>query len=214
MKPVEMQPNEKYVDGLIGKDDQLDRVLEQIRHHHMPEISIKPAYGRLLTMLVQLRGANRVLEIGALGGYSSICLARGLTPGGTVTSLELLPAYAEVARHNVTEAGFGAQIDYIVGDAKASLANLHDAGRSFDFFFIDADKEGYPIYLDWALKLATPGAVIVGDNTLLHGRIANLDKQGPSVQAMRTFNERIIHDDRLLGTMLPGFDGLAIAVVQ
>lgn len=209
-----MSIDEQYVDGLYPKDADLEKVKEGIASKGMPSISIADGYGRLLTMLVSMSGASKLLEIGALGGYSGICLARGLGEEGQLLSLELLPAYAEVAKAHLTEAGLGDKVDYMVGDAKESLARLKEEGRTFDFFFIDADKEGYPVYLDYALELAEPGAIIVGDNILLRGRTTNEAKQGPAVLAVRTFNERIATDDRLESTILPGYDGLAIARVK
>lgn len=209
-----MSIEEQYVDSLYKKDDQLERVKEGIASHGMPDISVADGYGRLLTMLVGMTGAKSILEIGALGGYSGICLARGLGEGGTLLSLELLPHYADVARAHLEEAGYGALVDYRIGDAKESLASLKEEGRKFDFFFIDADKEGYPIYLDYAIELANPGAIIIADNILLRGRTTNMDKQGPSVLAVRSFNERIATDARLESTILPGYDGLAIARVK
>ncbi|REE80252.1 putative O-methyltransferase YrrM [Paenibacillus taihuensis] len=205
---------EQYVERLLGEDADLERVHQTIREKGMPEISIASGYGRLLTMLVRMSGARNVLEIGALGGYSGICLARGLTDGGRVTSLELLQDYADVARGSLESAGLGDRVEYRVGDAKESLAVLAEEGRKFDFFFIDADKESYPLYLEWAIKLANPGAVITGDNALLHGRTIDPDKNGPSVLAMRQFNESMVSDERLIGTLLPAYDGLAVAVVK
>ncbi|WP_168119375.1 O-methyltransferase [Paenibacillus sp. HB172176] len=209
-----MISNEQYVDSLYASDEKLDRVIKGLERHDMPQISIAEGYGRLLTLLVRMSGASRLLEIGALGGYSGICLARGLRQGGRLLSLELLQPYAEVAKQHVTEAGFGDYVDYLVGDAKESLAKLKEEGRRFDFFFVDADKEGYPVYLDYALQLAEPGAIIVADNILLRGRTTDVNKQGPSVLAVRSFNERIATDDRLESTILPGYDGLAIARVK
>lgn len=209
-----MTLEEQYVDSLYKKDAQLERVKEGIASRGMPSISVADGYGRLLTMLVRMSGASKLLEIGALGGYSGICLARGLKDGGSLLSLELLPEYAEVARTHVEEAGYGDKVDYKVGDAKKSLEELKAEGRTFDFFFIDADKEGYPIYLDYAIELAEPGAIIVGDNILLRGRTINETKQGPSVLAVRDFNEQIATDERLESTILPGYDGLAIARVK
>lgn len=209
-----MSIEEQYVNGLYPLDEELERVKEGIASKGMPSISIEGGYGRLLTMLVRMSGASKLLEIGALGGYSGICLARGLKEEGTLLSLELLPEYAEVARAHMEEAGLGDKVDYLVGDAKESLAQLKQQGRTFDFFFIDADKEGYPIYLDYAMELAEPGAIIVGDNVLLRGRTINEVKQGPAVQAVRAFNERIATDQRLESTILPGYDGLAIARVK
>ncbi|MFC4099928.1 O-methyltransferase [Paenibacillus xanthanilyticus] len=203
-----------YVHELLGGDADLERVIESIKALGMPEISVAPGYGRMLTMLVRLSGAKQALEIGALGGYSGICLARGLGEDGRLTSLELLPHFADAARSNMEAAGFGERVEYRVGDAKDNLAKLAEEGRRFDFFFIDADKEGYPVYLDWALALANPGAVIVGDNTLLRGRVWNPEKNGPSVAAMRAFNERMLSDERLTGTILPGYDGLTVAMVK
>jgi caffeoyl-CoA O-methyltransferase len=208
------EPNEQYVDSLYGQDEDLERVKAGIAAQGMPDISVADGYGRLLTMLATMNKATDALEIGALGGYSGICLARGLQPGGRLVSLELMQNYADLARKHMTEAGLGDKVEYLVGDARASLERLKEEGRSFDFFFIDADKEGYPIYLDYAIGLARPGAVIVGDNILLRGRTINPAKEGPAVRAVRAFNETIARDERLLSTVLPGYDGLAIAIVK
>nr|WP_273545655.1 O-methyltransferase [Paenibacillus caui] len=190
------------------------KVRRSIAEAGIKDVSVAAGYGRLLTMLVRLSRAEAVLEIGALGGYSGICLARGLSPSGRLLSLELSEVNAELARCNVTEAGFGGQAEYMVGPALDSLRLLEQRGERFDLFFIDADKENYPNYLEQAIALANPGAVIVGDNTLLRGRTLNPDKNGPSVQAMRRFNEQIASDPRLMSTFLPAFDGLALAMVR
>lgn len=206
--------NEQYVDDLYAKDADLEHVKAVLAERGMPDISVADGYGRLLTMLVKLKGASSVLEIGALGGYSGICLARGMGEAGKLVSLELLQHYADVAKANMEAAGLGDKVEYVVGDAKASLAQLASEGRKFDFFFIDADKEGYPIYLDFALEMANPGALIVGDNIFLRGRTVDETKQGPAVRAVRSFNERIATDERLMSTVIPGYDGLAIAIVK
>ncbi|MBW7476163.1 O-methyltransferase [Paenibacillus oenotherae] len=205
---------EQYVEQLLGEDADLERVKKSISEHGMPEISVAPGYGRLLSMLVTMSGAKHVLEIGALGGYSGICLMRGLPEDGRLTSLEIKAQFADVAWTNLKAAGYGERVDYIIGDAKASLSILADKGRKFDFFFIDADKENYPVYLEWAIQLANPGAVIIGDNALLHGRTIDPAKNGPSVLAMRRFNELMLRDERLTGTLLPAYDGLTIATVK
>ncbi|HZG87163.1 O-methyltransferase [Paenibacillus sp.] len=204
---------ERYTEALYeGKEDAaLRRVLDSIKERNMPDISVKPGYGRLLTLLVAASGAKDVLEIGALAGYSGICLARGLPPGGSLVSLELKAEYAELAHANLTAAGFGDRVTYRVGEALPQLEALAAEGRAFDFFFIDADKGNYPNYLDWALRLGRPGAIIIGDNTLMKGRIVEEASTSPSVRAMRAFNERIAHDPRLTSVMLPAYDGLAIA---
>jgi caffeoyl-CoA O-methyltransferase len=202
---------EQYTESLIPEDRQLEQVLESIRANGMPEISVKPGYGRLLTLLVAASGAKRVLEIGALGGYSGICLARGLSAEGELVSLELKQEYADLAKKNLTAAGLGDKVAYRVGEALESLEALAEEGQTFDFFFIDADKGNYPNYLDWALRLGNPGAIIVGDNTLMHGRSMDPDVTSPSVKAMREFNARISSDARLQGVVLPAYDGLAVA---
>lgn len=202
---------EQYVESLYAADEHLKKVEESIRARNMPEISIASGYGRLLTLLVKMCGAKQVLEIGALGGYSGICLARGLGADGRLTSLELERDYADLAHRNLTEAGLGDKVEYRVGPALDSLEQLEREGRRFDFFFIDADKGNYPNYLDWAIKLGNPGAIIVGDNALMHGRTMDPAVTSPSVEAMRTFNRRIASDPRLDSTLLPAYDGLVVA---
>ncbi|WP_434753038.1 O-methyltransferase [Paenibacillus amylolyticus] len=208
-----MTPDE-YVNQLFQEDELLLKVKEAIRVNGMPEVSVAAAYGRLLTFLAKTSKAEAVLEIGVLGGYSGICLARGLSEGGSLTSLELKEEYAAMARAHLEEGGFGGRVEYRVGPAADSLEQLVQEERTFDFFFIDADKENYPVYLDYAIRLARPGAVIVGDNCFLRGRTLNPDKQGPAVLAVRRFNEQMANDPRLVTTMLPDYDGLALAWVK
>lgn len=209
-----MTIEEQYIDSLFETDEVLEKIRKGTAEHGMPDIAVALGYGKLLTMLVSMNHVTNALEIGALGGYSGVCLARGLQEGGQLTSLELLPHYAEVAKQHVTEAGFGHCITYKVGDAKESLEQLVQEGKKYQFFFIDADKEGYPAYLEYAIKMADRGAVIVADNILLRGRIINEAKKGPAVQAVRGFNQLIANDPRLESTLLPGYDGLAIARVK
>jgi len=208
-----MRTAEEYTEALYaGREDAaLERALSSIRERGMPEISVKPGYGRLLTLLAAASGAVRALEIGALGGYSGICIARGLPAEGRLVSLELKPEYAELAKQNLTAAGFGDRVEYRVGEALTSLDALEAEGQTFDFFFIDADKGNYPNYLERALRLGRPGALIVGDNTLQNGRVMDENVSSPSVAAMRAFNERIAGDSRLQSVILPAYDGLAIA---
>ncbi|MEF3305461.1 O-methyltransferase [Paenibacillus sp. GYB003] len=208
------QTADRYVESLYEADGDLERVAESIRERGMPEISVAPGYGRLLTMLVRLSGAKRVLEIGALGGYSGICLARGLGADGKLVSLELKEEFAAVARANVERAGFGGKVEYRIGEALASLERLKDEGAAFDFFFIDADKGNYVNYLDFAIRLANPGALILGDNALLHGKTFDPGANGESARVMREFNRRIATDPRLESTILPAYDGLCIARVK
>lgn len=199
---------QQYVEALLGQDEALERIERSLVEAGMPSISVHPMVGRLLTMLVQMSGARRVLEIGALGGYSAICLARG-GADVRITSLELKPEFAAVAAANIDREGAGDQVEHIIGDARESLKQLTGP---YDLVFLDADKEGYPHYLDEAMRLGRAGTIIVGDNTLLRGRTLDRGKNGPAVLAMREFNRRMVQDDQLRGVMLPGFDGLAIAI--
>ncbi|SCW59486.1 Predicted O-methyltransferase YrrM [Paenibacillus tianmuensis] len=205
---------EAYLEGLFKPDAVLERVKEGIRENGMPEISIAPGYGRLLTMLTRLVRAEQVLEIGALGGYSGICLARGLSAGGKLVSLELKQEYADLAHKHLREAGLGDKVEYRIGEALDSLEALSAEGRRFDLFFIDADKGNYPNYLEWAIKLARPGALILGDNLLMRGKTTDPEQFGNAVTKMRQFNESVARDPRLEGVLLPAYDGLAIARVR
>ncbi|MBP1154722.1 MULTISPECIES: O-methyltransferase [unclassified Paenibacillus] len=205
---------EQYLEALFETDEPLERVKVGIRANNMPEISIAPGYGRLLTMLVRISGARQVLEIGALGGYSGICLARGLPQDGKLVSLELKQDYADLAHKHLREAGFEGKVEYRVGEALDSLKALDAEGRRFDLFFIDADKGNYPNYLEWAIKLGHPGAIILGDNLLMRGKAMNPGEKGNAVTKMRQFTEAVARDPRLEGVLLPAYDGLAIARVR
>lgn len=209
-----MQTPEQYSEELYLKDEVLEQVRQSILESGLNDVSIETGYGRLLTLLVMSSGATSILEIGALGGYSGICLARGLTKGGGLLSLELKEANAQLAKSNLEKAGFGNSVNYMIGPALDSLKELESRGDRFDFFFIDADKENYPHYLEYAISLSLPGALIIGDNTFLRGRTLNSDKNGPSVVAMRKFNEMIARDERLISAFLPSYDGLALARVK
>lgn len=209
-----MQNQEEYCEQLYTEDELLLQIKAAIAANGMPEVSIAPGYGRLLTMLVTLSRSARLLEIGALGGYSGICLCRGLQQQGSLTSLELRAEYAALAEGHLQQAGFGDRVEYKIGPALDSLKLLEAQGQRYDFFFIDADKENYPNYLEYAIRLASPGAIIAGDNIFLRGRTLNPEKNGPAVQAMRRFNEMIASDPRLTSTLLPAYDGLALAMVK
>jgi caffeoyl-CoA O-methyltransferase len=210
---MNQDPN-SYIEALYKLDEELENVIRSIDQHDMPQISIAPGYGRLLTLLVKMAKPKRILEIGALGGYSGICLARGLEDDGALVSLELKNEFAEAARTNLKAVGLGNKVEYRIGDAKETLKRMIEEGEKYDFFFIDADKSGYPYYLEAAIALSRPGAVIVGDNTLQNGRVLNTEEQSTSVRAMREFNQRIAEDARLDSTILPAYDGLAVARVK
>ena len=206
-----------YVEGLFAPPDEvLEAALREARRAGLPEINVSPNAGRLLQLFAELVGARRILEIGTLGGYSAIHFARVLPEGGTLISLELEERHAEVARANVERAGLADRVEVQVGDARELLAALaeNDAGP-FDLVFIDADKEGYPEYLEWTMRLSRPGSLVLADNTVRGGSV--LDPQDGSARATREFNERVAGDPRLSGIVLPlireRIDGITIARV-
>lgn len=180
----------------------------------MRNISVPPEIGKLLTLLVKISGAKEILDIGALGGYSGICLVRGLQNDGHLTSLELKEEFAQLAHENLTKAGFGERVTYHTGEALTSLEQLEKQQKKFDFIFIDADKDNYPNYLERSLRLANPGALIVGDNVLRGGRVADTSYEDSSVDQIRAFNDRIANDPKLESIILSIGDGLSIARVK
>jgi caffeoyl-CoA O-methyltransferase len=205
----------QYIRSLFAKSDRvLDEALESIQQHDMPMISVSPEVGKLLTMLVRISGAKQLLEIGALGGYSGICLLRGLVGDGHLTSFELKQEYADVAHENVAKAGLGDKVTYYIGEALDSLAKIEQEQKKFDFFFIDADKVNYSNYLEWAIQLANPGAIIVADNVLWSARVLDPTDNEPSTQALRAFNQKAADDERLEALLVPIGDGLTIARVK
>jgi caffeoyl-CoA O-methyltransferase len=206
-----------YVEGLfVPPDEALEAALRDSRDAGLPQINVSPNEGRLLQLFAELVGARRILEIGTLGGYSAIHFARALPEDGSLLSLEINERHAEVARANVERAGFTDRIEVRVGDARELLAALTENGEGpFDLVFIDADKESYPEYLDWSLRLSRPGSLILADNTIRGGSV--LDPQDGSARATREFNERVAADPALLGIVLPlireRIDGITIARV-
>ena len=206
-----------YVAGLYAPPDEaLTAALRESERAGLPSINVSASEGKLLQMLVEISGARRVLEIGTLGGYSAIHFARALPEDGALISLELDVCHAEVARRNVERAGLSNKVEIRVGDARDALAGIIENGEGpFDLVFIDADKEGYPEYLDWSLRLSRPGTLILGDNAIRGGSV--IDPDDHSSRAMREFNEKLAKDPRLSALILPlirdRIDGLAIARV-
>ncbi|WP_438447893.1 O-methyltransferase [Gorillibacterium sp. sgz5001074] len=205
------EQQEAYIESLYAADPDLEQVGATLAERGIHDISVAPGYGRLLSLLVRTSGARRIIEIGSLGGYSGICLARGLPEDGKLYSLELKQEFADLALENMTRAGLGGRVEYRVGEALAELRRFEAEGERFDFFFIDADKGNYVNYLEMAIKLGNPGALIVGDNTFLRGRTLHEEDQGQSARRIRRFNELIATHPRLESTILPAYDGLAIA---
>lgn len=204
-----------YIDRLFaGQDELLTDVLDAIDERGMSPISVSPSSGKLLTMLVAISEAEEVLEIGALGGYSGICLARGFGESGHLTSLELEREYAELAKAHLTQAGFGERVDYMTGPALESLEKLKQDGRTFDFFFVDADKDNYENYLNACLELAQRGALIVADNVLARGTVAHQDSGNQHTETMKKFNQTAANHPQLESILLPIGDGLLVATVK
>jgi predicted O-methyltransferase YrrM len=208
------------VQGLIPADPALEAALDANREHGLPAIDVSPTQGKLLNLLVRISGARRILEIGTLGGYSTIWLARALPVGGRIVTLELDPRHAEVASANIRRAGLSERVDLRVGPALDSLSKLHTEGAEpFDFIFIDADKPNNRNYLTWAMKLSRPGSVIICDNVIRDGAVLNTDGRDPNVEGARAAFAFIGGNKRLAGTAIQtvgakGYDGFAIAIVE
>lgn len=206
-----------YIERLFAPPDlALENALRRSREAGLPEINVSPNEGRLLQLLAGIAGARRILEVGTLGGYSTIHLARALPEEGVLISLELNEAHAEVARENIAQAGLGEKVEVRVGDARTLLAEMVEKGIGpFDLTFIDADKEGYLEYLEWSLRLSRPGSLILADNAIRGGSV--IEPEDESARATHEFNESLANDLRLSALILPlirgRVDGLAIARV-
>ncbi|MGW7821755.1 O-methyltransferase [Streptomyces puniciscabiei] len=204
---------------LVPEDDALLSAAADSDAAGLPAIQVAPNQGKLLSLLARIRGARRILEIGTLGGYSTIWLARALPDDGRLVTLESDPHYAAVATANIARAGLDHIVDIRVGRAQDTLPVLaaEEAGP-FDLVFIDADKPSNPDYLEWALKLSRPGSVIVGDNVVRAGAVTDADSDDPRVQGVRRFTELIAGHPRLTATTLQtvgskGYDGFTLALV-
>ncbi len=208
-----------FAKSLISADQNLEKVLKTNRDAGLPAIDVTALQGRFLEVMVRATGAHRILEIGTLGGYSTIWLARALPDDGVVVTLELEPSHAEVAAANLANTGLAPRVDLRIGPAAKSLAALvAESAAPFDFIFIDADKAGYPEYLQWSLKLARPGTLIVADNVVRDGKVIDPDSADPNIRGVRRFTELAAREPRLCATVLQtvaakGYDGFAFAVV-
>ncbi|MFD2252243.1 putative O-methyltransferase YrrM [Pseudochelatococcus lubricantis] len=206
------------IDRLVPTDPVLDEVLRANAAAGLPAIDVAPNQGRLLHIFALMVGARRILEIGTLGAYSTIWLARALGEGGRLVTLEADAAHAAVARENIGRAGLQDVVDLRVGPALETLPQL--AGEApFDLVFVDADKENNPAYLEWALRLSRPGTVIICDNVVRDGAIADPDSPDPRVQGTRRFFDMVAAEPRLVASAIQtvggkGWDGFAIAVVR
>ncbi|MCF6136761.1 O-methyltransferase [Pseudalkalibacillus berkeleyi] len=209
-----MMKLEQYIQTLFTPEDvEYQKINEGMTEIGMPTISVSPETGKLLSMLVTISGAKNILEVGALGGYSGICLLRG-NPSAHLVSLELEESYANVAKKNVEEAGFKGQVTYKIGPALSSLENLSNEKEKYDFFFIDADKGNYINYLDCCIELANPGAIIAADNTLWNFEVLNENSTDESTISLRRYNEKVANHSKLESILLPIGDGLTLARVK
>jgi predicted O-methyltransferase YrrM len=211
---------DNYLVSLLSPTDEvLISALADSDAAGLPPISVAPNQGKMLELLARMCGARRILEIGTLGGYSTISLARALPPSGKLITLELEPAHARVARANLDRAGLEELVDIRVGPATESLRSMvADEEEPFDFIFIDADKEGYPEYLELSLALTRFGTVIVADNIVRDGEVANLENTDERVRGVRLFLELAAADPRVSATAIQtvgskGYDGFALLLV-
>jgi predicted O-methyltransferase YrrM len=211
---------DQYVtDRLHTPDPVLDAALAASFAAGLPEIQVSPPLGKLLHIVAQVIGARRILEIGTLGGYSTIWLARGLSPGGKLITLELEPKHAEVASANIQRAGLSELVEVRIGPALESLAALQKENAGpFDLIFIDADKPTTPEYFSWAVKLSRVGTLIIVDNVVRKGAVADPSSEDASVQGVRRLHEVVGSEPRVSATTIQtvggkGYDGLLIAYV-
>ena len=207
---------DRYIsETLVQPDDALAAALEASDAAGLPPISVSPAHGKLLWLLARTLGAKRILEIGTLGGYSTLWLARGLAPGGRLITLEALEKHAAVARANLERARLADRVEIRVGKALDTLPQL--AGP-FDLTFIDADKQNNAEYFRWALKLSRPGSLIIVDNVVRDGAVIDAASRDAAVQGVRRLYELIAAEPRVAATAVQtvgvkGYDGFAIALV-
>lgn len=209
-----------FLTGPLGLDDPvLAAALADSEAAGLPPIQVSPPQGKLLHLLAAAGGARRILEIGTLGGYSTIWLARALQPGGRLITLELNPKHAEVARANLTRAGLADCVEVRVGPARDSLAQLHaEQAGPFDLVFIDADKASTPDYLNWALRMTAPGSLIMVDNVVRGGAVTDPNNPNPDVQGIRRALAEMAANPNLVTSAMQtvggkGYDGFALALV-
>ncbi len=209
-----------FADLLVPPDPVLDATRKDSAAAGLPPHNVAPNQGKLLQLLAQMRGACTILEIGTLGGYSTIWLARALPPDGRLITLEANPEYAAVASRNIAWAGLSAVVDLRVGKATETLPLLAQEGIApFDLIFIDADKPSNPDYLAWALKFSGPGTVLVADNVVRNGGVVDPTSTDPSIRGIRRFCELLAAEPRVSATAIQtvgskGYDGFILAVVK
>lgn len=211
---------DSYITDLfLTPDPALEAALACSAAAGLPAISVSPTQGKLLHLLARMQKARRILELGTLGGYSTIWLARALPPDGRLISLEVNPKHAEVAHANLARAGLTGVVEIRLGPALETLPQLVAEGHGpFDLIFIDADKPAYADYLKWSLKLARQGTLIIADNVVRKGAVADPESKDENVQGIRKFNEVLAAEKRVTTTVIQtvgskGYDGLALVLV-
>ncbi|MCI0599790.1 MAG: O-methyltransferase [Beijerinckiaceae bacterium] len=211
---------DRYItDMLVPSDAALDEALKASTAAGLPQIAVTPAQGKLLHLLARLQGARRILEVGTLGGYSTIWLARALPAEGRLITLESDPGHAAVARANISRAGLDSIVDLRLGRALETLAQLaNECGGAFDLIFIDADKESIPEYFNVARRLSRHGSLIIVDNVVREGRVIDAKSHDPDIQGIRRFNEMLAVEPGVCATAIQtvgakGHDGFAIVLV-
>ncbi len=212
--------DEYFTSSLAPADEALDTALRASDAAGMPHINVAPNQGKLLHLLARIQGARRILEIGTLGGYSTIWLARALPSDGRLISLEYDPGYAEVARGNLAHAGLDKIAQVRTGAALDTLPQLAAEGEGpFDLVFIDADKVNNPHYLDWSLRLTRPGSLIIVDNVVRGGGVVDADSADPSIRGTRRLIELLAENPKVSATAVQtvgskGYDGFVLARVE
>jgi predicted O-methyltransferase YrrM len=211
---------DRYFGELLAPEDQaLAACMQANRQAGLPSIDVPALLGQFLALMIRISGARSVLEIGTLGGYSTIWMARALPSGSQVITLEIDPRNAEIARKNFVRAGVLDRVEITIGPALDTLKALYDgAAEPFDLVFIDADKKSLPEYLEWSLKLSHPGTVIIADNVVRDGKVLDPNSKDPDIEGVRRMTEMMASNPRLSATAIPtvgarGYDGFAIAVV-
>jgi predicted O-methyltransferase YrrM len=205
---------------LIPADGALDAALRASEEAKLPAISVSPSQGKLLQILARACNARSILEIGTLGGYSTIWLARALPPDGKLITLEFDPKHAEVAKANLARANLSKIVEVRLGNALDTLPQVAAEKREpFDLVFIDADKPNTAAYFEWALKLTRPGSLIITDNVVRHGQVLDAASEDANVQGIRRFNAALATERRVMATIIQtvgskGYDGIAVAIVN
>ncbi|WP_236011225.1 O-methyltransferase [Alicyclobacillus fructus] len=201
----------RHVDAVLPPDPLRSAIRSALLERGWPDMCVPQALGRFLTQLAM--GAHSALEVGTYAGYSAICIARGLRPGARLVTLESRAEHAHLAKRHIEGAGFGDRVEIALGDAAETLGRLKAEGRRFDLAFVDADKPSYPRYLDLVLDILHPGGLIVFDNAFGRDRVFDPSATSPTPAALRELHRKLFENPRLVSTLLPMFDGVAIARV-